>query len=126
MAEDTRVRRHPLNVDFTWQTHAGPFRRVTPQQARGYDEDGFFVLEDAFDAEQVAAVLAEIDPREAELEALLRTADDGRIFIARADEITFTTHLAGQSPVLHEFVSGAVFRDLAADLIGPRPRLCGL
>lgn len=123
MSIDARVTRHPLNTAFSWRSHEGPFRRITAEQARAYDEDGCFVLEDAFDADELAAVLAEIDPREAELEALLRTADGGRIFIARADEITFTTHLVVGSPVLRAFVLGPVFQDLAADLIGPDVRL---
>jgi len=100
-----------------------PFRRITDAQAAAYDDDGFFVLEDAFDTDEVAAVLAEIDPREAELEDLLRQAEGGRVFIARADEITFTTHLAKHSAVLRDFVSGALFRDLTFDLIGPDVRL---
>jgi hypothetical protein len=42
-------RRHELNTAFHWDDHRGPFRVATEQQARQYDELGFFVLEDAFD-----------------------------------------------------------------------------
>ena len=123
MTIDARVQLHPLNEAFAWERHEPPFRRISPAQAAAYDDDGFFVLEDAFDPDELLAVLAEIDPREAELEDLLRQADGGRVFIARADEITFTTHLAKQSTVLRDFVSGPVFRDLTFDLIGPDVRL---
>jgi ectoine hydroxylase-related dioxygenase (phytanoyl-CoA dioxygenase family) len=117
------VRLHPRNVGFTWRPHVGPFRRVSHAQARQYDEQGFFVLEDAFTPAEVAAVVAEIDPIEARVEAALRQADGGRVFIARADEITFTIHLVRRSARLRAFVGARVFRDLAADLIGPDVRL---
>ena len=55
-------RRHELNQGFDWIDHAGPFRVVNDEQARRYDELGFFVLEDAVDPETLAAVTAAIDP----------------------------------------------------------------
>jgi hypothetical protein len=58
----TTLERHPWNTEFTWPEHTGPFRRVTPEQAKAYDEQGFFVLEAAIDAETVAALDAEIAP----------------------------------------------------------------
>ncbi len=114
---------HPLNASFTWIGAPGPFRRLTAEQARAYSEDGYFVLQDVFDAETLRAVLAEIDPLEAQVEAFLRTREDGRFFIARAGEITFSPHLVVQSAPLRAFCSGPVFRDLVHDLIGPDVRL---
>ena len=49
--------------------------------------------------------------------------EGGRFFIARADEITFTTHLVLRSALLRRFTSSALFADLCADLIGPDVRL---
>ena len=115
--------RHPLNAAFTWHTASRPFRRITVEQARAYSEAGYFVLEDAVDAETLRTVLAEIDPLEAQVEAFLRTRENGRFFIARAGEITFSPHLVAQSPTLRAFCAGEVFRDLAHDLIGPDVRL---
>ncbi len=114
---------HELNTGFRWQDHRGPFARVTPRQARAFDEDGFFLLEDAFDAELMARVVAEIDPWEARVEAFLHTQEGGRLFIARADEITFTTHLVTRTEYLRRFCCGPVFRELCLDLIGPDVRL---
>jgi ectoine hydroxylase-related dioxygenase (phytanoyl-CoA dioxygenase family) len=115
---------HPLNDGFTWADHHGPFRVVTDEQARAYDEQGFFVFEDAFDADAVAAVRAEIDPVEAAVEQELRaTTEDGRLFIYRAGEITFTTHLVTRSPALRELVASPPLSDLAVDLLGPAVRL---
>jgi ectoine hydroxylase-related dioxygenase (phytanoyl-CoA dioxygenase family) len=71
----------------------------------------------------MAAVVAAIDPVEARVEAFLQGTEGRRVFIARAGEITFTTHMVLRSPYLRRFVAGPVFRDLCFDLIGPDVRL---
>ena len=50
---------HELNTSFTWTDHTGPFRVVNDEQARLYDERGFFVLEDALAPEEVDALIKE-------------------------------------------------------------------
>ena len=112
-----------LNGSFEWFDHSGPFRILTEAQARSYDENGFFVLPDALTASEVDALTAAIDPFEREAEEALRGMEGGRFFIARADEITFTTHLVLRSTLLRRFTAGALFADLCADLIGPDVRL---
>ncbi|MDG2303664.1 MAG: phytanoyl-CoA dioxygenase family protein [Candidatus Binatia bacterium] len=114
---------HLNNQLFRWEPHEGPFRRVTPAQARAYDEQGAFILEDAFDVDTMAKVIDIVDPIEARTTEFLRTQKDGKMFIAQADAITFTTHLVLQSPLLRDFVSGPVFQDLGHDLIGSAVRL---
>ncbi len=123
MSVSAGVQRHPWNLDFTWQDHVPPFRRVTTEQARQFDERGFFVMEDVFDRELVARVREEIDAYEAELEQLLRRQDNDRILIAEAGAITFTTHLVTRSPALRAFAADAVFADLCVDLVGPDANL---
>ena len=34
---------HPWNAEFVWEDHEPPFRTVTPEQARQFDEAGYFV-----------------------------------------------------------------------------------
>jgi ectoine hydroxylase-related dioxygenase (phytanoyl-CoA dioxygenase family) len=114
---------HRLNHDFEWAPLHPPFATITAEQAASYDEAGFFVIEDALDADTVAELLAEIDPFERELEEQLRQLDGGKAFIARADEITFTTHLVIRSEHLRSFVAESPLADLCADLIGPEVRL---
>ena len=53
----------------------------------------------------------------------MRDLEGGRFFIARADEITFTTHLVLRSALLRRFTSSTLLADLCADLIGPDARL---
>ncbi len=114
---------HERNTAFAWADHGGPFRIVTPEQGRQYDERGFFVLEDALVRAEVDALTRAIDPFEERGADALRELEGGRFFIARADEITFTTHLARQSPALRAFTTSALLTDLCADLIGPDVRL---
>lgn len=117
------MERHPLNTSFEWAPTRGPLRRITADQARRYDDDGFFVLEDAFDAATVRALLAEIDPIEAETEAVLRQLPEQKYFIARAGEITFAPHLVNRSVRLRAFCLDSLFADLVHDLVGPTVRL---
>jgi ectoine hydroxylase-related dioxygenase (phytanoyl-CoA dioxygenase family) len=114
---------HERNTVFAWADHGGPFRTVTAEQARQYDERGFFLLEDALGWAEVDALTRAIDPLEERGADALRELDGGRFFIARADEITFTTHLVRQSPVLRAFTTSALLTDLCSDLIGPDVRL---
>jgi phytanoyl-CoA hydroxylase len=117
------VKKHPLNDSFAWEPRTGPFRRISEEQAEQYNELGFFVLEDAFDAETISALTEEIDPIEAMVEEILRDKLGGKAFIARAGEITFTTHLVTRSPRAKAFTKSAVFCDLAHDLLGANVRL---
>jgi phytanoyl-CoA hydroxylase len=114
---------HERNTSFTWDEHEGPFRTITAAQARQYDELGYFVLEEALDHDTVENLIGAIDPFEERQADALRELEGGRFFIARADEITFTTHLVLQSPVLREFTRSALLTDVCADLVGPDVRL---
>jgi ectoine hydroxylase-related dioxygenase (phytanoyl-CoA dioxygenase family) len=114
---------HPRNRDFTWLAPRGPYRRLTAPQARDFDEQGFCVLSDALSPELLRTVIAEIDPWEAKVEAALQSLPDKKIFIARAGEITFTTHLVQRSETLRAFCASQLFQDLVHDLVGPDVRL---
>lgn len=115
--------RHRRNTAFVWRPSQPPYRRVTDAQATQYDEEGYFVLENAFTHAEVDAVAAAIDPIEREIEARLKADFNGRLQIAKADAITFTLHLVRKSSVLRDFSRHAVFADLCRDLLGLNPRL---
>lgn len=114
---------HPRNRGFAWSPPRGPFRRLTDGQAKSFDERGFCVVEDALSPDEVRAVVAEIDPWEAKVEQALEALPEKKVFIARAGEITFTTHLVLRSERLRDFCRGPLFQDLAHDLVGPDVRL---
>jgi phytanoyl-CoA hydroxylase len=114
---------HELNKNFEWQDHNGPYRIISEEQARQYDERGFFVFEDAFDVESMRELIDAIDPIEQEFADIVREKLGGKAFIMRSDEITFTAHIVAKSKVAREFTRCAFFRDLTHDLLGPDVRL---
>jgi hypothetical protein len=68
--------RHPRNSYFEWTDHVGPLSFITDAQMHAFDEDGFFRLEGAFDADEVARVVAEIDPIHERSVAFLREREE--------------------------------------------------
>jgi len=117
------ARPHPWNTRFAWSSPPGPYQVLSDAQARQFDELGFVVLEDAIAPAEIAEVLAEVDPLEAQTDALLRNAENGRFFIAESGAITFSTHLVKRSPRLRAFAAHPLFAGLCADLIGPDANL---
>jgi phytanoyl-CoA hydroxylase len=118
-----RLERHPWNTEFSWPEHAGPFRIVSEDQARAYDEQGFFVLEDALDAGTVRELDTQIAPYDARTLEFLRGQPDGRFNIAGVDTVSIALHLVKHSPALAAFCSSPLFADLCHDLVGSDTRL---
>ncbi len=116
------MNRHELNHQFTWASPEGPFRALTDAQATQYDRDGYVLFEEAFDVGQVDRLVATIDPMESRGEQWLRDQGGG-FLIARADEITFSTHLVVESDLLRRLVTSSPLTDLCSDLVGPDVRL---
>jgi ectoine hydroxylase-related dioxygenase (phytanoyl-CoA dioxygenase family) len=120
---DTTPALHPMNRGFAWTLVDGPFRLISGDQARSFNERGFFVLEDAIDGATIERLRDAIDPFEAKTEEFLRSRPDRRMFIAEADGISFTTFLVNRSKLVRDFSASAVFQDLCHDLIGSDVRL---
>ena len=108
---------------FQWQDRSGPFRRISPEQARQWNETGCFLLKAVIDEDQIRTLRNEIDPIESARDAWLREHHKGQMFINRADDITFTAHLVKQSEPVRNFVHLPVFADLCIDLLGNDARL---
>jgi phytanoyl-CoA hydroxylase len=115
--------RHAWNTSFTWPSHEGPFRVVSDDQARAYDERGFFVLEDVLDTETVATLDAEIAPFDERALEFLRRQPEGRFSLAGVDTVSIAVHLVKHSPALRDFCASRLFADLCHDLVGPDARL---
>lgn len=113
---------HPFNHEFAWQSPSMPLRALTRPQADQFDREGYVLVEGAFGTDEVEALADAVDPLEAGREEWLRDRG-GEFFIARADEITFSTHLVLESDLLRELVSSPPLTDLCADLVGPDVRL---
>ena len=94
---------HERNKSFCWKKKTPPFSFLSEAEVKQYDEQGFFLLKDAFSKEEIDRVLNEIDPFEEKVTADLRQYEDGKFLISRADDITFTTHLVLYSKFLKIF-----------------------
>lgn len=114
---------HPWNRAFTWPAHSGPYRIVSEEQARHYDEQGYFLLEGAFSNERLDEVRTAIEPYERKMNDLLRSLDGGRFEVAAADALTVTLHLATLSQACRDLAYDQVMADLCHDLIGPDARV---
>jgi ectoine hydroxylase-related dioxygenase (phytanoyl-CoA dioxygenase family) len=120
----TDVQRHPWNTAFEWRTSDDSARRrVSAADAKQFDERGFFVADNLIPPDVLDQALEEIDAAEARTEAFLEAQPDGRVMIAEAGAISFTTHLVTRSAFLRELAGSPPFADLAHDLVGPGARL---
>jgi len=121
--KDGGPRLHPLNRDFHWQDAARTgLRRLSVAEIDRFNADGFFVLKDAFTADEIAKVRAEIDPFE-EAHVEYARQKGGRVRLTDAAAITFTLHLVRKSPSLRAFAAHPAIQDVCHDLIGPDVRL---
>lgn len=117
------IKPHPLSRDFVWSMPAPhALRYLSCEQYRAFDKNGFVKLEGVFTPDEVAAVIAAIDPIEEKGEAWLR-GKGGKVSISEADVITFTTHLVTRSDVLRAFAAHPRVKDICHDLIGDDVRL---
>jgi phytanoyl-CoA hydroxylase len=114
---------HPESRDFVWQDAGTELRRVTPEQKKQFDEQGFFILKGAFALDELDRVVEAIDPLEREHEQQIRAKEQGREGISSADAITFTGHIVKKSPVLRDFAAHPAIADVCHDLIGDDVRL---
>jgi phytanoyl-CoA hydroxylase len=112
------TRPHPWNTGFTWTDRPGPFRVLTEAQVAQFDAQGYVVLRSLVDGETRARVRAETDRFEGEVAAYLASLDGGRIAIAEAGAITFTTHLVARSTVLRALSLHPTIAGICADLVG--------
>ncbi len=114
---------HPRNHGFRWEDHDGPLRRVTPDAARQFDEQGFVLLEGLLDAASVEVARDAIDPIDEETNRLRAEAVAGEQDISRADAINFSARLVAQDPRIRAFATAPALVEVAIDLVGPDLRL---
>ena len=117
------LQRHALNTEFAWRPCETTPRLLSAEQIRQYNDEGYFLLENAFEPALMDALAEAIQPFEDQTEAFLRTRENGRHLIARSGEITFTTFLVKGAPACRDFSRHLVFQGLCHDLIGPGARL---
>jgi Phytanoyl-CoA dioxygenase (PhyH) len=114
---------HPWNTGFVWSDHTGGLESISAEQARRFDDDGFFVLEDAFDAPMLQRLDAELAPGDERARRFLSGVPDGRFGVTALDSQIVAPHAVTRSDFVRGFVADPVFVNLARDLIGPDVRL---
>jgi phytanoyl-CoA hydroxylase len=113
------LRLHPWNRGFEWVDRTGPYIELDPAEVAHFDELGYVIVADLLDPASLVGVRDEIDRFEAAMEEVLRRSATGRVSIAEADAITFTTHLVARSPLLRSLSAHPRLRGICADLVGP-------
>ena len=114
---------HPLNQSFKWRKAKPPFHIIDSKQCDSWNSSGYFLLESVFSKEELVPLIKAIDPLEEKTNQFLRSINDKRKLIARADEITFVLHAVVQSEVARSFSKHKVFSELCLDLLGSDCRL---
>src|SRR5690349_4491077 len=95
---------HPWNDGYEWSLPAGSPLALTADQKSAFDRDGFVVIDRLIPADELAAVTADLDGLEAEVDAYLATQAGERASIAERGAITFTVHPVLRSAAARRFV----------------------
>ena len=114
---------HPWNHDFAWADHPGPFTTISADQARAFDELGYFVVEDAFDASTLARLDAELSSGDEQAKEFLAGVPEGRLGVTGLDSQIVAPHAVTRSDYVRQFVAEPILAGLARDLVGPDVRL---
>jgi ectoine hydroxylase-related dioxygenase (phytanoyl-CoA dioxygenase family) len=115
--------RHPWSTDFTWPRVTDTPATLSAAQVRAYDDDGFFVVADAFTPDELAALDAALAPGDEQAAALLAQVPGGRFSVAGLDTQVVAPHAVLRSAVARAFCAHPVLAGIARDLLGPDVRL---
>jgi phytanoyl-CoA hydroxylase len=118
-----RRARHPWNTGFVWADHAGEHAHISPEQAGQFDELGYFVVEDAFDAPTLEQLATELASGDEKAKQFLAGVPDGRFGVTGLDSQTVAPHAVTRSDFARRFVAHDVLAGIARDLVGPDVRL---
>jgi phytanoyl-CoA hydroxylase len=114
---------HPWNTGFDWTDHTNELTTISAEQARQFDELGFFVVEDAFDATTLARLDRELSPGDERAKRFLAGLPDARLGVTGLDSQVVAPHAVLRSDFVRQFVADETFAGIACDLVGPDVRL---
>lgn len=92
---------------------------LTPEQLHQFAEQGFIVLENAFDPEEMDALAQRIDSITEEHNRKIASTGERQEGISRANEITFTAHLVKKDEIFQQFCAHETLVDVTTTLLGP-------
>lgn len=114
---------HPWNETFEWSDASTRSGFLSQEQVDRYNTEGYLLLEDALENEQLLKVTDCLDQLASETDMFLKTLKDDRLSIAESGAILFGIHPCLRSEVVKKFISQQPFADVCHDLIGPNVRL---
>ncbi len=114
---------HPWNTDFEWQRRPVVPRRLGTAEIDRFHDEGWLVLDDLVEPDTIRALTDELDEIEGEVDELLRSLPDERMFIAEAGAITFSPHAVVSSAAARTVSRHPAIVDVCHDLLGPDVRL---
>ncbi|MEG3585974.1 MAG: phytanoyl-CoA dioxygenase family protein [Actinomycetota bacterium] len=114
---------HPWNEKFEWSDASARTGFLIQEQLDRYNIEGYLLLEDALENEQLLQVIELLDQLASETDTFLKTLEDDRLSIAESGAILFGIHPCLRSEVVKKFISQQPFADICHDLIGPNVRL---
>lgn len=94
---------------------------LTQEQRKQYDEQGYVIFNQLFDAGEIDQIRTLIDELDAESERQLMAGSAS--FISSPNKINFTAKLNFMHPELQRFTAHTKFVDLTTDILGPDIRL---
>src|SRR4051794_25420286 len=107
---------HPASHGFQWTPLTGPFRRLSAEEARGFDEHGFLLWRQLIPAGEAQAIALEVARLGAEAE---RRRLPHEILFSDGDKTVYVLRLSERVPRVRQLCLSPLFLDLAADLLGP-------
>lgn len=119
----TKMEFHSWNADFGWVDHFGPSSVVTAAQMRQFDQDGYFVLEDALPLDMIDQVVDEIAALSETGRERAKSAgrDASNTAFLRLHE--HASEPAASSAFLRKFCAQPLLAGIARDILGPNVRL---
>jgi ectoine hydroxylase-related dioxygenase (phytanoyl-CoA dioxygenase family) len=91
---------------------------ITDDQIRQINENGYFVLENVFTQDEMDQLARQIEAHQRRHEEAIKEKG-GTEGISRAEEITFTSHLAENDAAIEAFCLGPEFVAITTRLLGP-------
>ena len=114
---------HPWNEKFEWNDASTRTGFLSQGQVDSYNLEGYLLLENAFEIEQLQLVTENLDQLASDTDTFLKTLEDNRLSIAESGAILFGIHPCLQSGMVKKFISQQPFTDICHDLIGPNVRV---
>lgn len=114
---------HAWNTEFEWALPERAPATITAEQREAFDRDGFFVLEGAFTADELAPVEAACDEAVELVAGLLEQVEGGRPSVAGLDTQVVAPHVVLRSDAAKAFCLHPVFAGVCRDLMGDDVRL---